>query len=286
MLRTLDRVSEVLFDQFLPPRTPTPSTAFRKRMSLPKSVRRNIAQAFMHPRTLRPKMPKSRRMRNRILNIRAGGVIGMEIKSIDQPLETVMPFGITNDLFIKHVGNIAQGNDISQRIGRTTVYTRIYVSIIAQTTNVNNPGYYRWFLLYDRQPNGSLPNAQTILAGTVHDAMSFKEIDSRQRFKTLWDSGLVYLGDEKTSSATSVHPPHHWGTNVSIKCNLGTIYDGTGSGIGAISSGSLLICGIAGTPTLLNSANWSGRIRLRFHDGHTKSEWSGRRTLKDANAQS
>lgn len=85
-----------------------------------------------------------------------------------------------------------QGPDINQRIGRRyclkSLQLRGYISAVSQTAG--DPAYSldRALLVYDRQPNGVLPNASDILinmsTGTLN-ATTFVNLNNSKRFVIL-----------------------------------------------------------------------------------------------------
>ena len=142
------------------------------------------------PRTGRGTGTYIRGAKKRKTNTRSGGVENIELKS---RTGTGLIVNLNNGGQIIHIGGIAQGTDIDERIGRTIVTKKIYMHLTVSQQATTVKQFYRFFILYDRQPNGSIATMDSILDLSSFSALNFKEIDSRERYKTLWDSGLVFI---------------------------------------------------------------------------------------------
>ena len=177
---------------------------------------------------------------------------GIEQKNID---DSSAKFGSgVSTWAITCLNDCAQGTTATTRIGRKILMKSILVqgSIVSSTGN-----FARILIVYDRQPNGALPQATDVLTSNTN--MAVRNLDNRDRFVILADI-FPYEQEENLSnpSANSGFAYKRF-----IKCNLETIYNGTLGTIADIMSGSLLMM------TNINGATITGESgiqRTRFVD--------------------
>ncbi len=195
--------------------------------------------------------------------MRSGGVQLLEIKA----RSGTATFGdILIPARIVHIGGLAIGTDIDERIGRTVVIKKLFVNMQLIPAVGSLTASYRILLLYDRQPNGTLATEDAIFDGVgPHNALSFKEMDSRDRFKTLYNSGLITLNGN--AAADSI-----WNQEIALELNLPQTFSGTSSTIGSITTGALLMVAIGKNAGAGQGHDLITENRIRFVDGGNRKE--------------
>ena len=162
---------------------------------------------------------------------------------------------------VLHIGGIALGTDIDQRIGRTLTYRKIMFNIEIIPTGGTLTSSYRILILYDKQPNGALPTLDTILTGGApHGPLNFKEIDSRDRFTTLYNSGIITLNGNAAPEST-------WNTEIFLDVNLPATMNAAPATIGSYVTGSLLFVTLGSKTVGGQGHQISFEDRVRFIDG-------------------
>lgn len=162
------------------------------------------------------------------------------------------------------LNGVAAGTDFTDRIGRKTKLSYVYVRGIVNAQDASSgPTLGRLLLVYDKQPAGALPAITDIL--TAATSVSQVNLNGRDRFVILADKqyavGIISnTATQSFAGSPTVHP-------VKIYRNLGleTIYDGTTNAIADISSGALYLVTI-GNQAAAAGATFNGTTRVRFTD--------------------
>jgi len=163
---------------------------------------------------------------------------------------------------IKAINGVAQGSDISNRIGRkyNNIAIQLRGTFIPQGITTGNLA--RVMLIWDAQTNGALPAMTDILTAARSD--KFMNLDFRDRFKIIMDKSFGF-GPYNTTATQAVSAPMAKITFYK-RINLPTICDGTTSAIGDVNTGSLLLV------TVGSAAAGAGHdilctTRVRYVDG-------------------
>lgn len=202
-------------------------------------------------------------------NIRDGRLPYNERKFLDTSVLASAVIGTAATTWNFNLLNgIAQGTDANNRIGRVIKWNSLNcrMSTSATATMAGIGGSVRILLIVDKQNNGgALPSATDVFVN--NDISSLMNLDNRTRFHVLYDK-YIYLGPPVASNG-SLPPCAEKRAYIRKQIKgMTTVFNGTGSGIGTIISGSLLLAvcqngGLAGTAPIVGG-NW--RFRLRFHD--------------------
>lgn len=158
------------------------------------------------------------------------------------------------------MNGLDEGISANERIGQAVCNKAIMIKMAmtpvqASTTTT----VYSVDIIWDRQPNGALPLITEVWL-TV-EPFGFRNLQNRQRFKTLYSSGPFVLGEANSNNqADSVA----W--NVFIKCQAETTYSGITDLIGSISTGSILLS-IRTDAALLTTHKFDAISRIRYNDG-------------------
>lgn len=185
------------------------------------------------------------------------------------------------------LNGLSVGNNFYQRVGRQVVLHSLRVKGYVVPTRGNaaavNNQSARILVVYDRQPNGVLPNNQDIiqgidsLGGTTFDADQHPNLNNRERFLILRDDFfmLMPLGINGANSANnynySVDPAsngslHHIDWYIPLK-GLKMQFGGDTNAISSIQTGALYLWTFSTGDTNATSA-WAffGSARLRYVD--------------------
>lgn len=163
---------------------------------------------------------------------------------------------------IQLVNGIAQGTDFNQRIGRqATMKSVLFNGNWYQSTTSSPLGCLgRAVVVYDAQPNsGSTPVWTDIFAQA--DVNSPMNLNNRDRFKVLMD---IRKSIGPTAYTSGNITAGGWGSpwhSKYRKCNLETIFSGTGITLGSISTGAIYVCVICDTTSAM-SLNFYFRVRF------------------------
>jgi len=256
--------------------SPAQSRAYVKTMKRPRVV------AIPHRRFNLPyTLPASQPL--------AKHISGSEVKAVDSGLigTNVPAVGTVYALNLVQEGSSFY-NRIGRRIAMKSIEVKGYYSLVAGTAAaVVKPGLSRIMIVYDRQPNGSLPAVADILldydqsGNTSTTVESGLNLNNRDRFSVVLDQ-RKYL-PQVTQSGTSNQLSSTgtvWPTDGSFQNNCGvmiqeyrklkgmeTHYKASSqpSVIGDIATGALLLVLIAGAA---NDSEWNINLdtRLRYWD--------------------
>lgn len=185
---------------------------------------------------------------------------GPEPKYCDTTFNTAFGQQEDTDLLV-----IAQGSDNTERIGRKITLNKIQytLSVSASAANLANAALVqngalncRVSLVYDKQPNGASATYNFVyLVNATNSPYTARNLNYIDRFDVLATDNIQINAAGPTAQQIQRY----------IKCSLETRYDGTGSGIGNIESGNLLLMfscdAISGTPATL-----AGVVRVVYTD--------------------
>lgn len=164
---------------------------------------------------------------------------------------------------------VGQGSDFVNRIGRQIVLKSVLLratitpSEAGTTGNESLGDIARVMLVYDKQPNSAagLPAVTDIL--TTADVFSGINLNNRDRFVALMDKKYPMHPYTAVSSAISTGAPITRYIDKYKKLNHDTIFSGTGSTIGNIATGSLLLVFIS---YVTGTSAYNVYSRVRFTD--------------------
>lgn len=212
--------------------------------------------------------------------------IGGEVKSVDVlgPAGggTYAPFLCNATASIVALNLITAGSSMWNRIGRKvsmkSVYLRGYFGVTGNN-NLAEQQFVRITILYDKQPNGALPNISDIFQDQANSATdshntspnSGINLNNRDRFEVLADEERLLSGGNTstgaTASMTATADPMHLEMFRKLK-GRETHYkaDSTPGVIGDIATGSLILV-TQGASTAGNEP-WqlNANIRVRYSD--------------------
>lgn len=207
------------------------------------------ARAVSTKRTAWATRPQAVGAPNSLWNARARGV---EKKFIDSTVAVAAL--LAPSLLL--VNGVATGTDFNSRIGREILMHSLYMRLTYSNT-VDQTAGLRIMLVYDKQPNGVLPNITDVI--TTADLMSPNNLNNKDRFITISDK-IRYINTAGERGA--FHQKYK-------KLRVSTTFSGTTAAIGSISTGAVYVILI---PILLTTgaatANFTVgyTIRSRFTD--------------------
>ncbi len=197
---------------------------------------------------------KKRRVQKRI-----GGLSNLEIKFVDNSASHSL---ITRTAQIDVLNIVDQGNGPSERNGREITMKTIQLSCAVSEKVGSVPTIYRFKLVFDKSTNGAAAAGGDILSngGTALAPLGYNNLDNRNRFVTLWDSGPFEAEKVGNNNANKTF-------QVFQKINYSTIYSGTGGGVGNIKSGGLLLMLVCNNSVTTQNHTIYYTARLRYNDG-------------------
>ena len=168
-----------------------------------------------------------------------------------------------NNSTVSLLDGITQGIDFDNRIGNVITITSIQLHFEVYANPPTATGVSRRtgrvMIVIDKQPKGVLGTFAN-LNENASDPLSFRHLDNRHRFQTVWNSGIWPISDN-----TGNKDYHHtW--SFYCDCNIPVIYQGTTNAIGDITTNSLLLFIQIDTATT-TQFDYNGRSRIRFIDG-------------------
>lgn len=209
----------------------------------------------------------------RAKQFRWGGVQMLEKKST--VIAAVSPMVASTVAVL--LNSVDQGTDFDQRIGNVITIQSISMNIEVFPQTPTPTGILRNLgrikLIWDKQPNGVLATFADINELST-SPQSFVNLDNRERFKTIWNSGLFTITDNTGSIQ------YHRSWDVFVPASLVVQYSAVGTGIGAISTGALLLFFQIDTVTT-TEYTFNVRTRIRFVDGKgANKHHTGRLSVK------
>lgn len=179
-------------------------------------------------------------------------------------MENIQTFNISSIApLVQHLNQVAQGTGEDERIGREyTIGSINFRAVITPTDSSTSFSHVRLALIWDKQPNGSLPLASHIF-DDGGNPMGFAELDNKYRFKILCDKH--YLMDRRSTSA----PEELTSKNQHLvefykRLNIRVRHSGVTGTIDSIVNGALLLlvsCDAATGDGV--DVNYSSRIRFK-----------------------
>lgn len=259
------------------------SPAFKKRKVIPGGARgqANYARAklILASNQMRPAMPPGY---GRYTQSRQGG----EIKSVDviNPSggATQAPFTLNTTPQFTILNVITTGASAWNRIGRKVTLRSVYLQGYIFPTGVNSDVSQNWariMIVYDKQPNGALPNIADLIYDQPNSATdqgvsnltSGINMNNKDRFEIIRDIRLYLPGGNTNTAATGCVTATSDCCHIESYSKLAgreTHYkaDSSPSVIGDIATGSLFMvafsnAGVATAPWALEAS-----VRLRFSD--------------------
>lgn len=161
------------------------------------------------------------------------------------------------------LNGVATGSDFNNRIGRKVCWKSLLVQ--GHIINEGDPAVTnlcRFMVIYDSQPNGSLPALTDVLTAATSTAPL--NLNNRDRFKVLLDKRYA-LGSVSTTATQAVSDRTTALIHKYKKINMDTIFDGTTAAIGDIQTGSIFALTV-GTEAAGTTYEARVSIRLRFTD--------------------
>ena len=189
-----------------------------------------------------------------------------ELKSIDVSqisVSTVNP----NTGNITLLNGVATGTDYTNRIGRKIVMKSLLLRLIMQPTSgasvdATTGDFVRIMIVLDTQPNGVTATIADVLNNAnVYEPLN---LNNRDRFKMIVDKCISfspYTLDSSGKLATG--SPTNKCIKIYKKMNTEVIFNGTGSTIGSIQTGALLILQLSNN----QRCGTTFTSRVRFQDG-------------------
>ncbi len=95
--------------------------------------------------------------------------------------------------FVNHITVVAQGDSVSERIGRIIhpISLSLIVSVLLDAANANLTSVIRFAVIVDmQQVSDTDPNITEVYESST-DPLTFRELDSRGRFRVLWTEDVV-----------------------------------------------------------------------------------------------
>jgi hypothetical protein len=154
------------------------------------------------------------------------------------------------------LNGIAQGNDNTQRIGRSITIKSIQLSCHTYKTGTPTVAQIlRIIIFIDKQANGANPTNISSLM-TPDNFLGNKNLVNDQRFQIIHDKELWC----DINSYDQVF--HNWYK----KMNLKTTYQSTGNGIADISTNAISVVVLGSSQDVTNRYDMNLRTRIRYTD--------------------
>lgn len=162
------------------------------------------------------------------------------------------------------LNGIAQGQDITQRIGRKAILKSIYFRLdLYPSTTASSPtgDIVRVLVVYDCQTNSSAPGLGNILISPQY--LSPMNLDYRDRFKILIDKHVTMPANVYTTGNISAGEGQPKIVKVFKRLNMDQVFSGTANTIGSIATGSIYLVLLALGTNVTTANMW---CRIRFTD--------------------
>ncbi len=160
------------------------------------------------------------------------------------------------------LNGMADGTTNTERVGKRIKMESLYMQFAVEKlpADVVENGYVRLMIVYDNQPNGTLPTwtQLLLLPGTgnpVAELLAPNNLNNSQRFRTLFEKRLKFSNGFVEGKLIRKF--------LSLK-GLSPVYNGAGAGVGNMQSGALLLCCCGHITTGGNVPTITGTTRLRF----------------------
>lgn len=187
---------------------------------------------------------------------------GPELKTVDNSTITAAPVSNTTGN-ITLLNGIATGTDYTNRVGRKVVMKSLLLRVnffpyttgtIAALAGEN----LRFLVVYDCQPNGALPAITDILNSAGPNEPN--NLNQRDRFKVIADFNITTPSFTTTTGALTLGSPRMFFKKIYKKMNMDVIFNGTGSTVASIQTGSLVVAQISGNQYY--SSIYTSRVRF------------------------
>lgn len=204
--------------------------------AIPRPASRAIA-ARATPMVLVPSL----RRRN---NYRTGGLLGMELKCVDQQytstaLTTSWAGGEHDPAAALCIGPSVQGTGLANRDGQRVVFKSIFIQgyfnrVLAQNQpDVRGSSICMVAIVQDTQTNAAQLNAEDVYSTAGVDAFALRVLEFRSRFKVLWRHSVV-MNDLATitdgaNTGSIVGPMKKWQKMIKLNVPV-TFVAGAGAG--------------------------------------------------------
>ncbi len=152
------------------------------------------------------------------------------------------------------LNGIPQGDSATDRDGHSVKITSIDIQLYATIHASASTTFVRVALVLDRMPDQAAPGATDVF--NVNNVNSFPNVDNSPRFEIIWDKQLGLNSLWKTF--------HFPGLSYSSDLELHTHYNGSGSGVTAITQNSLWLVTFSSEAT--NTPTVGGYTRIRYVD--------------------
>lgn len=160
-----------------------------------------------------------------------------ELKYVDT--QTVGTVGSSGAVTL--LNGIAQGDDITNRIGRKCMMKSLYfrMDLYPATTTVSDGDLVRILVVCDLQSNAAAPTTTQILQNNSYN--SPMNLDYRDRFKIILDKNITMVGGVYTAGTLTGGEAHPRLVKIFKRLNMETVFNGTGNTIGSIATGSIYL---------------------------------------------
>lgn len=181
---------------------------------------------------------------------KALSLINVEFKNHDLTFNSTIPDAAGT---IQQLTNINIGDTTNTRDGSSIKLTSFFIRGIVKMNASATATTVRLMLVQDKQTNEAIYNINKLLSDvSASDSVhSVYNLDSKFRFRVLWDK-VFTLSD---NGRQIIHFQYH------KKLNMKMRYDGTGGGMGDITSNSLSLVRISDEATNVPTGTWVTRIR-------------------------
>ncbi len=172
--------------------------------------------------------------------------------------------------FVTGVFTIGQGTGDSSRIGNVIVLKKIMMRVCMNASATSIGGCYRILLLYDKQANRALPTIDDILVGGApHSSRDFMDLVNRNRFSTLFNSGIFNIG-------ANTNDNDNRSLEFYCTCQAETTFSGSGSTVASIITGNVIVVLVGDGTVATNAAAFDIQFRTRFTDGQLRGNKEAR----------
>ncbi len=177
--------------------------------------------------------------------------------------DTALSTDITTTVTVLAMNAMAGGSTAVTRSGRQIkmLSFQLKMRVMNEVSMAETKSWVRILLVYDKQPNKALPVSGDLLTSSTPEGM--KNLNNRDRFRVLGDD-VMSLDRVREETALAVNR-YTWIYSRYWKLNsLPTTYSDASSGIGSVTSGSLVLVMFEAIAAGSADLNLVGESRLRF----------------------
>lgn len=216
---------------------------------------------------------------------RGGEVKSMDVISSNLAVTRTADWTFNQTALIVPINCVTPGSSSWNRIGRKIALKSVHINGNLSVANANNeilnPQYCRMILIYDKSPNGALPNIGDIIqdqpqgALDTHytDWLSGLNLNNKDRFEFIRDAkwtlpcGNTSIGAVSPGIITATSDKLNMNVYVKLR-DRETHFKGDSApgGIGDIATGSLLLVCIGNLPAGQEIWDYKITTRLRYSD--------------------